>query len=199
MGRTPKVDRETALAAAQAAFMQAGFDRLGTRELETRTGITRFTLQTEFGGKKGLLLAVLDAYLDAFDAMLTEALAEDPIAGLAGLFRMRASDEDMPEVARYGCMMLTAATEFGTEDSEVNTRTARYLGMFRDHFSAALSKARDQERLHADVDCAAEAEHMTGALLGLNALIRAEGRNSAGKVLADTMARHIEGLAMRSL
>ncbi|MBV1933634.1 MAG: TetR/AcrR family transcriptional regulator [Parvibaculaceae bacterium] len=60
MSRSRKVAPEEAVQAAMEAFWKHGYHELGTRQLEEETGITRFTLQTTYGGKKKLFLNALD-------------------------------------------------------------------------------------------------------------------------------------------
>ena len=62
MPRKRKLSIEEAIEKSMFAFWQYGFG-LGVRSLEEKTGINRFMLQTELGGKEGLFIKALDAYL----------------------------------------------------------------------------------------------------------------------------------------
>lgn len=194
MPRSRKVEADTALQSAQIAFRELGFDGLGTRELEERTGITRFTLQTSYGGKKALYLRTLDAYLDAFEAFATPFFGQGGLSEIAGFFRNRVSGGDADDM-RFGCSALNALMEFGGRDAEVNMRRDRYLHLWRDCFSAALSNAKRTGMCASTLNIEMETEHLLAGVLGLNALIRAFGANQAGANMANALAQHVEALA----
>ncbi len=194
MARSRKVDTDSALHAAGLAFMECGYSGMSTRDLEDRSGITRFTLQTKYGGKKALFLMTLDRYLDALLPWIDASIVGGGLAGIADFFRRRADDDRMPEQGRFGCLLVNALTEFGATDPDVNTRASRYFAALRAAFTSALSEARAVGHLDASVDIELEAERLLSNILGLNVFIRTSGRNSAGAAIADGIAVSVERL-----
>ena len=191
MPRSRKVEAETALNAALVLFWKQGFSGLGTRQLEEETGLTRFTLQTSYGGKKALFIQVLDNYCDGFEAQILPTVSEHGIEVLAAWFEMRADPDMMPETGCYGCLMLNATIEFQGQDAEVNQRTERYFSGFRNSFAAILNDAKQSGQLPAGFDVAAKTEMLLGAVLGLNVVIRAGAANEAGAPMAAAIAQQI--------
>ncbi len=199
MARSRKVENENALHAAGVAFMECGYVGMSTRDLEDRSGITRFTLQTTYGGKKALFLITLDRYLDALLPWIDASVVGGGLAGLADFFRMRADDSRMPEQGRFGCLMVNALTEFGAADPDINARSTRYFTALREAFASALVQARDNGSLDKAVDIEREAERLLASIVGLNVFIRTSGKNSAGSAMADGIAASVERLHLAAL
>jgi TetR/AcrR family transcriptional repressor of nem operon len=185
MARAQKTDSETALRAAGLAFMECGYSGMSTRDLEKRSGITKFSLQTKYGGKKALFLMALDLYLDELLPWIDRSVSQD---GIADFFRMRADDTRMPEQGRFGCLMVNALSEFGATDPEVSTRSNRYFEALRHAFKSDLLKRRDDGVLDMSVEIALEAERLVVSMIGLNSAIRTYGSNSAAANMAEGIA-----------
>ncbi len=195
MSRLKKIDPEAAVQAAMALFWQHGYSGLGTRQLEEETGITRFTLQTSYGGKKSLFLKALDTYLDVFEAHLCPNMSDGEMEAIAVWFEQRIEPSNLPDAANYGCLLLNSTVEFAAEDGDVNLRAERFFNMMRGGFNAALSAAKDKGNLPPDFDIAAMAEVLLSGAIGLNIVIRAAAANSAGKNMAYSIASMVRGWA----
>ena len=191
MARAQKTDSETALRAAGLAFMECGYSGMSTRDLEKRSGITKFSLQTKYGGKKALFLMALDLYLDELLPWIDRWVSQD---GIADFFRMRADDTRMPEQGRFGCLMVNALSEFGATDPEVSTRSNRYFEALRRAFKSELLKRRDDGVLDVSVQIELEAEHLVVSMIGLNAAVRTYGSNSAAANMAEGIALSVQRL-----
>lgn len=196
MARSRKVEPEVALQAAMTAFWQHGYCSLGTRQIEDETGITRFTLQTAYGGKMPLFLKTLDTYLDLFENFTKL----DPVHGnlevLATWFEARVDPEIMPEPSCYGCLMLNTIVEFSAQNDEINQRVERYFAMLRNGFRAVLQAAKDNRTLPMDFDTEGKVEVLIGIALSLNIIIRAANHNLAGQHMATSTARMIREWAV---
>jgi TetR/AcrR family transcriptional repressor of nem operon len=191
MARSQKVDSETALHAAGLAFMECGYSGMSTRDLEKRSGITKFTLQTKYGGKKALFLMTLDLYLDELLPWIDNSVSQ---GGIPDFFRMRADDTRMPEQGRFGCLMVNALTEFGATDPEISTRSSRYFEALRSAFKSALMKASNEGTLDMNVEIELEAERLLVSMIGLNISIRTYGSNSAAADMAEGIALSVQRL-----
>lgn len=195
MSRSRKVAPEEAVQAAMEAFWKHGYHELGTRQLEEETGITRFTLQTTYGGKKKLFLATLDRYLDIFEGQGLPPTDGSGLEGLAAWFEVRPQPIMMPEVASYGCLMLNSTVEFMQGDEEVNQRAERFFTFIRGGFKASLKSIQDSGQLPQDFDIEAKAELLLGSSIGLNIIIRSATNNAAGMDLANSVSAMIRGWA----
>lgn len=175
-------------------FWKHGYCSLGTRQLEEETGITRFTLQTTYGGKMALFLDTLDAYLDQFVASPLIQGAGRDLEGVASLFETRVDPDFMPGQSCYGCLVLNSAIEFGSSNNDVNQRIARYLTILRKSFGAGLTQT-----LGAGSTCKSiideKVEVLVAAALGLNVIVRAANDNNAGQHMAKSIAQMVRSWA----
>ena len=191
MPRLPKINAEQAVSAAQGLFWKYGYQGLGTRKLEDETGITRFSLQTNHGGKKTLFLKTLDAYCEYFETEFLPKTGDDPLENLAAWFEARANPELAPESGRYGCLMLNCAVEFQGQDEEVNLRTTRFTQVFQNSFRLILKSAIESQSLAKHFDVESNVRILHGLALSLNVVIRAAENNAAGIPLAKATAKMI--------
>lgn len=192
MARSRKVDAVAAMEAATAMFWKHGYCSLGTRQLEEETGITRFTLQTTYGGKMALFLGTLDAYLDQFETSVLITGAARNLEGVARLFETRVAPDFMPGQSCYGCLVLNSAIEFGSSNDDVNLRIARYLTILRDSFETGLTRTLGTT---ATQNIDQKVEVLVGAALGLNVIVRAATDNRAGRDMARSIAQMVRSWA----
>jgi len=118
MARHKKVSDQDALLAAINLFWQNGYHNVGTREIEAQTGITRFTLQTSYGGKKALFLKALDTYLDLTDRHLLAPLATADLKTLARWFDSPTIPQEFEGSVQSGCFMVNTITALGGQDAD---------------------------------------------------------------------------------
>lgn len=196
MSRSRKVEPEAAVNAAMNLFWKQGYGDLGTRQLEEETGITRFTLQTSYGGKMQLFLVALDRYLDNLESSNLLETAGQDLEGIAAFFELRADPTRMADGSNHGCLMLNSMIEFSAENADINRRADRYLGMLRASFTTALTRARDDGFVDEQFHIEQNTEMLLGVALGLNAVIRAAGDTAAGKPMAASIAEVVRGWAV---
>jgi len=143
MPRSRKVDHSTVIDAAQAVFWDHGYQGASTRQIEERTGLTRFTLQTVYGGKEAFFLETLDAYMDRAEVEYLPDPNSTSIEGLAQWFERRADPQVMPLIGAQGCLLLNAVTEFDRDGGEIDDRIAHYFEVLHNRFAQILAKAVD--------------------------------------------------------
>jgi len=160
-------------------FWKHGFSQLGTRQIEAETGLTRFTLQTDYGGKKPLFLKALDSYLDRLSNGFLPRVTSHDLEPLAQWFENRVSPEMLSGPGRYGCLMLNTIAEFRGRDKEINQRAERYFNELDGCFRAALCNARKHGALGPAFDVDAGAAMLMGVAVSLNALVLAAHDNTA--------------------
>ncbi len=173
MPRKRKADAETALSAAQDVFWRSGYTRAGTREIEDETGITRFTLQTSYGGKEGLFLDTLDAYLDRAEAKHFPNPDAFDGEALAVWFEQLTSNEKMPLIEHSGCLAFNSIGGFDRENDKINQRIRRYLGGLDERIKRILERASAQGQLVSNQTPESLARILVTQLLGLHVIIKA--------------------------
>ncbi|SPF77774.1 TetR/AcrR family transcriptional regulator [Pseudoprimorskyibacter insulae] len=198
MGRSRKRDPGDALTAAMQLFWRHGYESVGTRQIEDEAGITRFSLQTVYGGKMGLFLAALDHYLTLFEAGAAPRCAPDAIGEIADWFLRRTAPEVMSEDMRNGCLALNSLIEFGAGHPEIEQRAARYFALLRGRFSEALTRLRDTGQLDGAIDPQQGAELLHASALAMAMQIRAAGDNGAAAPLAQATATMVRGWAKQA-
>ncbi len=191
-GRHDRAAREAALiAAAMAVFAERGFEAATTREVAERAGCAEGLIHRYFGGKRGLLLAILSrkagTIIEAFQNALPDRadLADELAAVLTMPLDFFRQHQDFMRVA-----VAQAIT-----DAEVG----RYVGVIRERIVAAMAaklmRHRQAGRLRADADVTALADALTD--LGFSAGFVSQvvlGRDRARlepalRAVADALAR----------
>ena len=193
MARKRKTDHDSAVAGALDLFWRRGYHGASTRELEHETGLTRFTLQTTYGGKEKFFLKTLDAYLDNAEACHFPDPDTYSLDDLANWFRGIASTDRMPKIEDAGCLAFNSISSFDRTDLEVNARIERYLKTLEARFAAILDRARSQGTVGADVDPVGGAKLLIGLLLGLHTIMKARTSDHFPQSYAEAAVRLIEG------
>jgi len=168
MARKRKTDADSAVPAAMMAFWKSGFHALGTRQLEDETGITRFSLQTSYGGKKHLFLIALDTYIDLLESHLLQQMHTGTLEGLARFFEHRPIPQDMTHMTCNGCLMVNSIVEFPRDDTSVNARAERFFDLLRGSFRSALKDLQTRQQIRCDLDPQVLAELLVSLTLSIN-------------------------------
>ena len=192
MARKRKADHDTAVAAALDLFWQQGYEA-STREIEEKTGLTRFTLQTAYGGKEGFFLDTLDAYLDRAEQFHFPDPDTCDLQGLADWFESLTGTDRIPAIDQKGCLAFNSIADFGRENEEVNKRIERYLALFEERALAVLERAKSQGNLTLAVTPADAARILVNLLLGLHVTIKARKDDAAAHLHAASIAALIRG------
>lgn len=153
MGRPRSYDRDDVLECAMELFWRKGFEGAHLQELVEVTGLNRFSLYNEFGGKDGLFREALDRYLDQSRLAYEATLACEP----RGLDNIRRYFESIHFARGYhGCMMINTLTEKHIVSAASFRRARAYARdaerLFLENVRAAqesgeLNRARDPEAL----------------------------------------------------
>ena len=197
MSRARKIGAEQAIEASMVMFWRQGFHNSGTRQLEAETGITRFSLQTSYGGKLSLFLSALDAYLDRFEIGMLPSLAGCSLETLATWFEARCDPSAFPAEGAYGCLMINSLIEFAGQEPLVNTRAERFYAMLRASFSEVLNGTKKSGALPPDFDVGAQVEVLISASIGLNVVIRSSSETEEARSMANGIAALVRGWANR--
>lgn len=181
MVRKKSYDRDEAVGKAMHAFWERGFSNLGVREIEQRTGINRFALQTEFGGKGGLFVESLNAYLDLSRQTALKHLQTGGLDAIEAFFRSLTHEEtDDPRNA--GCLMVNTVIEnadLKLVDVQDLTRS-HYEGM-QTQLERALREAQDQGEITVGFDIPSAAVTLLTLAMGMEVYIRMNGSVDAAR------------------
>lgn len=108
MGRKKTYERGEALRKARDLFWAKGYEGTHLQELVDVTGVNRFSLYSEFGGKDGLFLEALRDYAEQAKGSHDSVLGRDPL----GLPNIRAYFDEIQFTRDYaGCFVINTLTE----------------------------------------------------------------------------------------
>ncbi len=170
---------ERSLARATRVFWETGYEATTVSDLAGRTGLYRAAIYGEYGSKRRLFGALLQRYRERVaEAMMAPVARQD-----ASLAQVRQFFDDLRRFAhgpegRRGCLLVLSAAETAPHLPSVARIVEAYLGDLRARLARALGNARRQGEVRADVDCAAAADYLAGAVLGLMTLARSPAPRS---------------------
>ncbi len=114
MGRKKSYDRDEVLSRALDLFWRKGFEGTHLQELVEVTGLNRFGLYKEFGGKEGLFDEAMDLYLKQLAATQTP-LSREP----KGMENIRTYFRELEmDFFLHGCFLTNSLTERNVINSE---------------------------------------------------------------------------------
>ncbi len=192
MGRARKVDLKTAKEAALSAFWLNGYKGLGVRKLEELTGINRFALQTDFGGKNGLFLVILETYTRAWNDTFRDTLCAGNLDDLAAYFILRASGDARAEM-NNGCLVFNTLGEDEPDSLEIHDAITQFMDTIESCFASALRNERADGTLCENLDIEEASQMLLSALIGMNMLIKAKQSNEAALPTALALKSTIMG------
>ncbi len=196
MARPKSYDRAEVVERVRNLFWKHGYQGLGIRAIEEGTGLGRFAIRTEFGGKEGLMLEALSSYSGDTETYVYDVLRkrDDPQAIVEVLEGMVAPH---PETLRHlGCLMVNTTIENVSLDSgPLREATDRHFDTLRDEVAALLIRGRATGTVRDDVDPASAAEFVKGAVMAAMVLNRAAGDASGGNSFMREAVRTVEGWA----
>jgi len=189
MPRAKNYIRSEALEKARDAFWEHGFDALGVRAIEDLTGLNRFAIQTDFGGKEGLFLEALDLYAEESLQSIIAPLQAGSLSAIEQFFMdLTTCKENDRRI--FGCLMVNTVVEnAGLNHEEFKARTDAHYERLLDGFRSALNNARAKGEVPEDFDVEEAASFLLGVGMGIQVFIRMKGDVSAGKQQADMVLK----------
>lgn len=148
MARPKSYERTEVLDCAVRLFWDKGYEGTHLGELVETTGLNRFSLYNEFGGKAGLFQAALEHYVDGL-AELFELLETEPL-GLANVRAFHRKQLDMD--FRHGCFALSTIREKHVVPPEAWATIEAFTARNRESLRRNLVAARDAGELSPDAD-----------------------------------------------
>ncbi len=183
MARPKSYNRQDAITRACMAFWEHGYTALGVRALEAQTGLNKFAIRTEFGGKEGLYLAALNHYHTAAKDTVLAPLKTGGIPAIAQFFRGLVTLGTVNSSA-WGCLMVNT----GIENAEINSAALQqasdaYWTDLQDHFCMALTNARTKGQIAPTRDIDDAARGLVSAVMGIHTANRVGKSHEAGRYL----------------
>ena len=163
MGRPRSYDRDDVLRRATRLFWERGYEGTHLQALVEATGVNRFSLYAEFGGKEGLFRAALERYIEDL-AGLEEPLRRDP----PGLDNVRAYYRGfLASEFLHGCLALHTIREKHLVPPEVFARVEAFARAAEELFARNLVAAGERGELPPGSDPLALAQLLTALDFGL--------------------------------
>jgi AcrR family transcriptional regulator len=143
MGRHKGYNREEVLDRAMKLFWRKGYEGSHLQELVEITGLNRFSLYKEFGGKEGLFLEALDRYLSQV-MNLMGLLFRQP----RGLANIQDYFEAAPDYPFYhGCFAVNTLVQNPVVPEEARRKVFDFINAGEEVFLSNLKAARKKGEL----------------------------------------------------
>ena len=163
MGRPKTWERSDVLRKAARLFWEKGFEGAHLQELVDVTGLNRFALYKEFGGKEGLFHEALRSYIRDLGE-LTSVLGREPL-GLENVREFfRASDAyDF----HHGCFVMNTIREKHLVDSDTWATTRNFVLGGEEALRRNLEAAKERGQIAAGTDTEGLARFLVAFSIGL--------------------------------
>jgi len=154
MGRPREYDRDEVLKRAMTLFWKKGYEGTHLAELVEVTGLNRFSLYKEFGGKEGLFAEALERYMLELQPM-SSLLAREPF----GLRNIRDYFDAIVD-ARFihGCFIVNTLPERHVVEKSVYRKVTDFARNAERLFRENLAQAQKDGEIAADTDVEALAK-----------------------------------------
>ena len=143
MGRPKSYERREVLERASGVFWAKGYEGAHLGELVEVTGVNRFSLYNEFGGKEGLYVACLEHYVEGLGELLGLLEREPP--GLANVRAFHRAQLEM-DFSR-GCFALNTVRERHVVPPRAWTTIEGFTGGLRERLARNLHAAAASREL----------------------------------------------------
>ena len=189
MPRKRKLSVEEAIEKSMFAFWQYGFG-LGVRSLEKKTGINRFMLQTELGGKEGLFIQALDTYLSKMEKDLFLPIASGNLDTIVGFLKKQFNENKNP-MACHGCFAVNTMSDENAVSEEIDIRRRRFMDSNIKCFISALENERKNNRLKKNLDIEKTASFLTASIFGIHIIKKIKNNNSHSRPAMEMLVKQM--------
>ena len=189
MPRKRKLSIEEAIEKSMFAFWQYGFG-LGVRSLEEKTGINRFMLQTELGGKEGLFIKALDAYLAKMEKDLFLPIASGNLDTIVELLKKQ-FNVNKNSMACHGCFAVNTISDENAVSEEIERRRIRFMDLSLKSFISALENEQKNNRLKKNLNIGKTASFLTASIFGINILDKIKNNNSHSRPAMEMLVQQM--------
>jgi AcrR family transcriptional regulator len=187
-GRPPAYDRDDVVEKAQRLFWRDGAAGVSLDSLSAATGLYKPSLYGAFGGKAGLYVAALDAYIERGAPDVRGAFAQAPLRAALESFFEADLDVFCGSDGRHGCFLVGTAIQAATDSPEVRSRVEAVFAGLRRLLRTRLERGVAEGDLAAGADVGA----LTEILFGTHIALAVEAR--AGASRDELRKRHLKVL-----
>jgi len=174
-GRPPAYERDDVVEKAQRLFWKDGAAGVSLDALSEATGLHKPSLYAAFGGKAGLYVAALDAYIERGAPDVQGAFARAPLRSALEAFYEADLDVFCGPEGRSGCFLVGTAIQAAADVPEVRSRVEAVFAGLRRLLRARLERAADE----GDLAAAADVDALTEILFGTHIALSVEARSGA--------------------
>lgn len=172
-GRPPAFDRDEVVEKAQRLFWRDGAAGVSLDSLSAATGLHKPSLYGAFGGKAGLYVAALDAYIERGAPDVRGALAQAPLRAALESFFEADLDIFCRTDERRGCFLVGTAIQAAADSAEIRSRVEAVFAGLRRLLQGRLERAVTEGDLAAGADAGALTEILFGTHIALAVEARA--------------------------
>lgn len=163
MGRHKAYNREEVLDKAMGLFWKKGFEGTHLQELVETTGLNRFSLYKEFGGKEGLFEEAVEKYLTGLQS-LGSILNREPL-GLNNILDY--IHQIIQTDFSHGCFMVNTITQKNVIQDQIHQRVRRFAMASVEAMLKNFQAARTRGEIPTEWDIHALAKFMLVFDMGL--------------------------------
>ena len=181
MARPKSYKRDEVIGRVRDAFWKHGYQGLGIRAIEEETGLGRFAIRTEFGGKEGLMAEALEVYSKDTETYVYDVLAaRDDVEAIAEVLEGMIAPH--PDTMRhFGCLMVNTTVENVNVGSEVFRKaTNRHFERLEQEVVGLIRRGLAKGLVKPGVDPNTAAGFVRGSVMAVMVMNRAAGDVTGG-------------------
>lgn len=173
MGRKRSFDTDHAIEQAMLLFWERGYEATSLSDLGAAMGLNPPSIYAAFGNKQGLFERCAHRYAETIAAYGARALEAEPtVATALTRYLYEAIDAFTAEGRPRGCLLVSAATNCGTDSVGAQTLLANYRAGSEAAIADRIRRGIAEGDLSADVESVALAKFIAVQIQGLAAQAR---------------------------
>ena len=162
---------------AQALFWKEGASGVSLDQLSAATGLHKPSLYAAFGGRAGLYMAALDAYIDRGAPDVSGALAAKPLTAALAAFYEADLDVFCSAEHAAGCFLIGTAIDAADDHEDVRGRVEMVFAALRQTLRRRVELALADGDLPANSDV----EALTEIIFATHVALAVEARAGSPK------------------
>jgi AcrR family transcriptional regulator len=153
--------------------------------LEKQTGLNKFAIRSEFGGKEGLYLEALRYYAEAAKETVLAPMRAGGVETIEAFFQGLVT-EDSVNASPWGCLIVNT----GIENAELKRPALQavsddYWSTLATHFEMALLRSREAGEISRTLNTGEASQGLVTAVMGIHTMNRVSDAHDAGASLVN--------------
>ncbi len=172
-GRPREFDPHEVVERAMNVFWSNGYHGTSLPDLLEATGLSRGSLYSAFGDKRGLFLLALDRYIEESLARFDEDLdaRRSAIDGLRACLTGYVA-RTTGVAGRRGCLVVATAMELASHDLDVEKRLSHFFKAAETRLARAFTRARAESGLSDGIESANAARVLLSMVEGIRVIAK---------------------------